>query len=372
MHNLNFARLKVRDVLKVGLALVFCCLPCVGCSSDENTENETINALILAISQNEQQLKHIYTQATYKSESWDAEKNTWTDGGDGKIKAWHMNRPGSRMKLDLEQRTRWIDGPAPFSRDSLMEAYNGRVRKILFRRTGNPKAPDTALRGQVEANRSDAYDAFTCGWRCSLFGVEDKGRRAMRVSEYFTLLKETSGIKLSASLVGERDEFVEVVYQQPRGGKQVYRFDPSRGYALMHKSSWTADGTKTYEMSIEELAEPVPGVYYPRRAWRRGFNKDGTPRHRTEYVAEEIIANDSSTTDETYDFNWPMGTTVHDKVADVVYQAGVNEKETAGTISTDGDSEVHAPRLWWVVLALLAGVALVVVLMSRKRRAEAS
>ncbi len=282
-----------------------------------------VDNVITAISQNEQPLQHIYVQSTYKSEFWDAEKNDWTDGGDGKIKSWHMGRPGSKMKLDMEQRTRWIDGPSPFSEESLMEAYNGRARKILFRKSGNPAAPDIALRGQVEANRSDGYDAFICGWRCSLFGIEDRGRRGMRVSEYFTKVKEIPQAKLSASYMGDRDQLVEVVCQQPGGGKEVYHFDSSRGYALMHKSSWTADGTKTFEMSIEELDEPLPGVFYPRRAWRRGFSKDGTPRHRTEYVAEEIVANDSSTTDDTYDFNWPAGTTVHDKISNTVFRIGV-------------------------------------------------
>lgn len=329
MFQLVFAGLEVRCVLKVGMAaLVICCLPYVGCSFAENTDNEGISSVIAAISQNEQQLKHIYVQATYESEFWDAEKNAWTDGGDGKIKAWHMGRPGSKMKLDFEQRTRWIDGAAPFSQDSIMEAYNGRARKILFRKTGNPAAPDTALRGQVEANRSTAYDKFICGWKCSLFGIEDHGSRGMRLSEYFTKLKKIPQAKLSASYKGDRGQLVEVVCQQPGGGKEVYRFDSSRGYALMHKSSWTADGTKTFEMSIEELAEPLPGVYYPRRAWRRAFNKDGTPQHRTEYVAEEIVANDPSTSDDTYDFDWPLGTTVHDKTSNVVFEVGVKKEDS--------------------------------------------
>jgi hypothetical protein len=85
-------------------------------------------------------------------------------------------------------------------------------------------------------------------------------------------------------------------------------FDPSRGYAILFHEEY---GVLT---TVDELSEPAPGVFYPRKATCEVRSNTGAPEHKTLYEASAVVANDPNFSDDIFTINWPISTRVEDRI----------------------------------------------------------
>jgi len=288
----------------------------------------SVEELIEGVAASEGKLLNVRIEAVFSSETWDREKQLWEDAGGGKVSAWYPGVPGSKKRIELrERRLRWVNGRAPFSEDTFTVAYDGRASRTLYMKMGPSAAPDTTLRGTVEAKRPffGVEDSFGTGWGISIYGIGDQV--GQRFSEQLRKIRQSKDVTLSLTNARLGDTECICVTGRIEGHvRRTWFLDPARGFALLKTEDFAADGTLRRQRVVEALLEPAPGIFYPGKAsdcaWR-----NGEPWVRSTYQGSAIVVNDPQFTDDVYTIRWPNGTIVHDMIADVVFTVGQSEKE---------------------------------------------
>jgi hypothetical protein len=134
-------------------------------------------------------------------------------------------------------------------------------------------------------------------------------------------------------------------------------------------------------ITVEDLIEPSPGVYYPSQAVAEGF-VDGVPLNRSQYAASGVTANDTSFSDGIFMIEWPSGTVVEDKIANKVSVVSVESQpadektQTWASLATNlvreaGVSSSRNTPYPWAVIAgagIVGILAVVVGFCSRRKR----
>ena len=120
-------------------------------------------------------------------------------------------------------------------------------------------------------------------------------------------------------------------------GRQRIWLDPSRNLLLVKAESLYRQDTSSskpqesiaaYTYVIEESEEVVSGLWIPTK-WKR-IRRIGPPSAREHWGKVSVIASckvdllevNKDYPEETFTFEFPMGTTVHDQIAGTLYQQG--------------------------------------------------
>ena len=372
----------------VTAATLLCCLITLTDAMGQGNRAVSFDDLLNGIKNSEKKLLNLRVEGKCLFLDWDAGKQDWQYGGESHVTAWYTGVPGSKLRFDIHKQIRkWINGPAPFSNSSGTIAYNGRVGQYLLLEEGTPVKPVKTLFGQITAGREDlGIDYEASGWTRSLYGCEEEENK-MRFSEFLEKVQEVGkpqkSVQYSVNPVRfSNTDCIELVVQvtPPKGNpqKEIWYFDPSRGYAILFHEDTATSAQET----VEKLAEPAPGVFYPVKATRLIKDTSGQPAYKWVYEASSVVANDPNFSDDIFTIEWPEGTVVEDKISGTTFTVGASASDTEKRIRDqvkEVKKEVANPpgpqtektnsrRGYWMVAAIIvvAGVLTLLLLFVTK------
>ena len=317
---------KMQGVLRLSLiSLVFA--GSTLCSRGDEAV-PSVGSLVQIIAASESQLSNLKVTARQVQMHWDESLGQWKDSGDASFTMWLDGTPAGKMRIDFQhRRSLWIDGPKPFATDSVVHAYNGQVGQVLDRVPDNVllKYKNAHPRGTISPDRPNMSVADCgSGWIASLYGVEEN--RKMHLSELIELVRSmtnSTGFTIaytnylaspyyiaftnnvvSTNCIVSTNFILSTNYNgiacvqltseeypiridrvlSPHSNTQVWGLakirtdwflDPSRNYALL--GCKIVMPRSSSECVVEELIEPAPGVFYPKKA-AFYVGRDGKPR----------------------------------------------------------------------------------------------
>lgn len=273
--------------------------------------------VVAAIRKSEAHLRNLRVEGTYQRERRRPE-GKWEYDGEVHFVARFSTRAPGLMRFDIEKEvTPWEHGAAPFSTESYATGFDGKEGRTLRR-----------LVGERHPKRRPANMGWACwfsGWKWSLHGAGEWGKRTQQSRPFSVHLAQKWR---SANIVipgrPQMQAGVRVLEKETKGkvtllvefvgvtGNRVesWRLDPSRGHSVMEYRVHTR-GVERTKVTIDALAAPAPGVFYPRRMTVvQRDRKTGKPTHRGTFVAKKIVANDPDLEPADFTIEWPPGTRV--------------------------------------------------------------
>jgi hypothetical protein len=272
----------------------------------------------------ERALLNLRVDGTCRVERWNQQQQKWEVTNERSVTAWYDGMPGGKIRIDVHKsRAAWRDGPVPFLEESYGLAWNGHMGQKLVTETGSPDDPVRALSGEITSTLSPALRSeCATGWAQSLYGVfEPYGGR---LSVAFVHASRGLVELRTAETTYNRIKCVQLQYFIQRKLVHTWYIDPARNYALVGGQTIAGDGV-TFNRTVDALAEPASGVYYPSKAHLDIRAADGSNYEQSTFEATRIVANDPSFSDDVFTIKWPVGTTVEDKIAKNVFVAGKGE-----------------------------------------------
>jgi len=332
---------KMQCVLRLLLiSLVFAGLTL--CSRGDDAV-PSVASLVNILAASESQLRNLKVTGQYEQMRWDASSGQWTNTGDASLTVWLDGTPGGKMRIDYQhKRLLWTDGAKPFFEESYIQTYNGKTAQRLQR---HPDAvlkehPRACPRGTIEGERPHMSVADSgSGWIASLYGVEEE--RKMRFSERIRSMTNSTGFAIvstnymaspyytvSTNCVVSTNYIFSANYNglaciqvtvEEYGGqiRTVWFLDPSRSYALL--GCKIVMPVSSSEFVVEELIEPAPGVFYPKKV-AFYVSRDGKPRSLLTYKGESIVANAPNFSNDIFEIQWPINSMVYDKIHDTQFR----------------------------------------------------
>ncbi len=384
-------RLKMGFRGAVGTAgTLLCCLTMLTEAMAQGNQAVSFNDLLNGIKKSEKKLLNLRVDGKCLFLEWAAGKQDWQYNGESDVTAWYIGVPGSKVRVDIHKKIfPWVNGAAGFSQRSGTTAYNGRVGQHLTIEGGPAdKQPFKLLEGQITADRPTVVE-FASGWEFSLYGCQDQMK--VRMSDYLEksleLVKKQYVVQSSVNPVRFNDtDCIELVVQvtSPRGGsqKETWCFDPSRGYAILgYAILFNEETTARQQVTVEKLAEPVPGVYYPVKATSLTKDASGQPKSKTIYETSAVVANDPNFSDDTFTIKWPAGTVVNDKISGTSFTVGGAEQGIRDQVQRVKAALKHPlspqpkraggywyPAKWAAAIVVAAGLVTLFLWFTLKRR----
>jgi hypothetical protein len=277
-----------------------------------------------------------------------------------KVEAWYDGLRDSRARVEIrDEVSGWINGPAPYSRDSFSVGFDGTQGRIAHHMTGPSDEPFPARRGEILPDRPAMLGASTTpasGLAFSLYGYDDG--RGKSLTEIFQQILSI-GFPMDIS----REELLGVpcirVSGKGNGVEETYWLDPARGMALIgyDRIELNEDGSRTASPSIRvtRLVEAGEGIWYPVEAYREepewSFEGDpmagGMRRHATGatvrhiYKAELAVANDPDFKEDVFEVEFPPGYMIQDRRTGMIFPSGPDPE----TLSESLDKMVEDVRL---------------------------
>ncbi len=225
-----------------------------------------------------------------------------------------------RFHLDLEEWiSRWDGGAAPYSRDSAIIAFDGRVGAKFRRFTGSAERVVRLGRGLIGANTP----------------IEGAGvGMALSGLEFSLLYRLNSELNLKNYLRGPGATVVEVT----RDGRRCFEvnlqadlrrvtliLDCEDGLRLCEERT-EYDGEPRQTLVVSEFFPAKNGIAHPKVAKLTRF-VDGQPHEITEYRASTIEIDDPAVGPKSFCIEWPDWCPVTDLVTSTVFaMAPIDEK----------------------------------------------
>ena len=137
--------------------------------------------------------------------------------------------------------------------------------------------------------------------------------------------------------------------------------------------------------TVDKLAEPLPGLYYPSVVHSHVQSSTGQPKERATYLATVVVMNDPKFSSDIFTIDWPPGTTVEDHIANRIFTVAGDGRNMAEKIErqveqvrsnvTNQRTQVHgsaSPSARpWLIFAGIGVLAMLVVagtVASRRRK----
>lgn len=221
-------------------------------------------------------------------------------------------------------------------------------------------------RGRITADRPN-MDVADCGsgWIASLYGVGEARKMKIHFSELIKSMATNKNACLTITstnyitspyyIVSTNNHIVSTNYifstkynglacnqvtLEEYGGKirTDWFLAPSRNYALL---GWKMDMPgSSHECVVEELIEPAPGVFYPKKAAFYVVGRNGKPSSLITYEGVSIVANDPNFSNDIFTIQWPTGTILRDEVLGTTFEIS----PPAGELATNLDSQVSGAK----------------------------
>jgi hypothetical protein len=178
--------------------------------------------------------------------------------------------------------------------------------------SGPRGAPEPERRGAITPGRPEELsfaNEYATGWAWSVYGAMD-GPGA-RLSE-----QVVPGRAAAETARWNGTPCVALTLRNPFNAETFY-LDPARGHALIGREFSNKGGVVLTRVTVTELLNPAPGVYYPGRGVWESFRgvTPGEPNARLTFVATRAVVNDPAFDgDEVFTIHWPPGTEVEDEV----------------------------------------------------------
>jgi len=333
---------------------------------DAAQQQITLDNLKNIILEAENKLANVRIDCEYIAETWDKNNNKWDFAGESIATGWFPNIPGSKFRIDYQKQVLpWEDGPAPFSEEKYIVTYNGRVTQTLHEKTGAQGNPIEEHRGTIRSERHNisAIGAMATGWEFSIYGYGD--RYGKRFSELFFGENDRALSLLSlekSKYVGR--ECLVLVVTSPISSATItskHYFDISKNYTLRGYEYMDKNGEIQRRVSVEEIKEIAPGIYYPTKATKIQYIR-GEPFVKSQYKGKNIIVNDPEFSDDIFSIKWPDGTYIYDHRSDVSFKVSPSEKTILGLI----DSQLDSIKAIWIAISIFT-VAIVIFLIRKTK-----
>jgi len=334
---------------------------------DAAQQQITLDDLKNIILEAENKLANVRMDGEYIAETWDKNNNKWDFAGESIVTGWFPNVPGSKFRIDYQKQVLlWEDGTAPFTEEEFIVTYNGRATQKLHEKTGAQGNPIEEHRGSIRSERYKihAIGAMATGWEFSIYGYGD--RYGKRFSELFFGGDDSalSQLSLDKSKYVGRECLVLVVTSSISSATiaSKHYFDILKNYTLRGYEYIDLDGEIGRRVSVEEIKEVAPGIYYPTKATKIEYIR-GEPFVKSQYKGKNIIVNDPEFSDDLFSIKWPDGTFIHDYISDVRFVVGPSEN----TILEPIDSHSLFKRLSiWIAISIFT-VAIVIFLIRKTK-----
>lgn len=333
------------------------------------------DALLSAIQQGieaaEKALLNLRVDGICRVERWNQQQQKWEVTNERSVTAWYDGMPGGKVRIEVHKsRAAWKEGAAPFLEESYALAWNGQRLQKLVTKTGPPDDPLLALSGEITASLSPALRSeCATGWQHSLYGIfEPYGGRLSLAFVHAS--RELVDLR-TAETTYNGMKCIQLQYFIQSKLVHTWYIDPTRNYALLGAQTIAGDGV-TFHRSVDALAEPAPGVYYPKKAHTDIRAADGSNYEQSTFEATRIVANDPNFSEDVFTLNWPVGTKVEDRVGKKTFIVGSEQQEQPALQATRPTQSIPAAsastvwsqhragnkvRMWVIVAGVVAASA---------------
>ncbi len=279
-----------------------------------------LQQVLAGLAENQKKLRSIHVVSSTMGAMYDPQQKRWLEPSRAEGEAWaEAALPRRERAVVTHAQTRVMSGNGfgNLQDESFVEAWDG---KTLFRQFGPPDsdpAGETFVTRYLKGDTLLGADySMQLSWDIET-AQDDRGPRTT-IDRNPLAAATLSQMKLSARRVKwpSGTEAMELAVEIPDdsiGRRETFWFDPNRGYALLARQDvLSSKGVELHRITrrIDQLAEPLPGVFYPAKA-EMYWEQRGIPVIWGTFEAMKITANETQP-DAFFQLDFPADLVIRD------------------------------------------------------------